>query len=184
MPENVTFANRYGLNVLVYAYGTDLSATGEDAVAPLLTIDFANTCEADISGDRVWATGGQGHVNRVAFNDPIQGTFRISTQLMTAKLLDLMAGNDIALENTADEIVFQNAANGTPVYYMVVATTVWQGEDKKSYAETLTFHKVCPRRALNISYSGEGDPTSVDVEFDVLEDPNTHKVLTIKKVAN
>lgn len=165
-------ANRYGLDVKISAYGSA-------STTPLMTIDFANVCDVDISGDRTWATGGQAHVNKIAFNDPVQGTFKISTQILTSQLLQLMAGHDISKE-TGNTIVFKNTANSTPVYYVIEATTVWQDATGVTYAETLTFHKACPKRALNISYSGEGDPTSVDIEFDALQDDDG-KVLTIVK---
>ena len=60
------------------------------------------------------------------------------------------------------------------------AETVWHDADGLTYAETLTFHKACPKRAFNISYSGDGDPTSVDVEFDLMQDA-AGKVLTVVK---
>lgn len=171
---NVTqFANRYGLDIKIFALGEDPTEG-----TPFMTIDFANVCDVDIGGDRTWATGGQAHSNKIAFNDPIEGTFTISTQIMTSQLLALMAGQDI--ESTENEVVFRNFANATPKYYLIVATTVWQDAAGTTYAEDMTFHKACPRRALNISYSGEGDPTSVDIEFDALEDAEGN-ILTIKK---
>lgn len=173
LTNTTQFANRYGLDVKIFALGTD--TTTEE---PLMTIDFANVCDVDISGDRTWATGGQAHVNKIAFNDPIQGTFKISTQILTSQLLALMAGGDISGAET--EVVFQNTANSTPSYYIIMATTVWQDAEGATYNETLTFHKACPKRALNVSYNGEGDPTSVDIEFDALQDADG-KVLTIKK---
>lgn len=172
---NVTeFANRYGLNVEIFAI-TDSSMT-----SALMTIDFANVSDIELSGDRTWATGGQSHANKVAFNDPIQGTFTLSTQIMTSQLLALMAGEDIS--SVTDTVVFKNTSNSMPKYYIIKAVTVWQDEDGNTYNETLTFHKACPQRALNISYNGEGDPVSVDVVFDLLEDDN-HNVLTILKAA-
>jgi hypothetical protein len=178
LTNTTQFANRYGLNVKIFDLGTDVTAG--DAT-PLMLIDFANVCDVDISGDRVWATGGQSHSNKVAFNDPIQGTFTISTQILTNQLLALMSGNEIPETTGAEtEIVFQNSAMHMPKYYIVVADTVWQDAEGNTYAETLTFHKACPNRALNISYTGEGDPTSIDVVFDALEDTDG-KVLTIKK---
>mgnify|MGYP003310335098 CR=1 FL=1 len=166
------FANRYGLNISIYA-STDTSMS-----TALMTIDFANVSDIDISGDRTWATGGQGHVNKIGFNDPVQGTFKLSTQLMTMELLNLMAGGTAGSGTTT--VVFKNEANEVPKYYIIKAETVWQGADGATYDETMTFHKACPKRALNISYNGDGDPTSVDVEFDLLQDDNG-KVLTIAK---
>ena len=166
------FANRYGLNITIYA-ATDISMS--DA---LMTIDFANVSDIDISGDRTWATGGQGHVNKIGFNDPVRGTFKRSTQLMTMELLNLMAGGTAGSGTTT--VVFENKANDVPKYYIIKAETVWQDAAGLTYDETMTFHKACPKRALNISYNGDGDPTSVDVEFDLLQDENG-KVLTITK---
>ena len=166
-------ANRYGLDVQVFAY-TD-GTTGD---APLMTIDFANSCALDVSGERVWATGGQEHANMIAFNNPIQGTFTVSTQIMTAQLLALIASS--ADLTDADEIVFKNDALTAPQYFTLKAATVWQDAAGNVYSEILTFHKVSPQKAYNITYSGDGDPTSVDVVFDVLQ-AEDGKVLTVSK---
>jgi hypothetical protein len=166
------FANRYGLNISIYA------ATDTSMSSALTTIDFANVSDIDISGDRTWATGGQAHVNKIGFNDPIQGTFKLSTQIMTMELLNMMAGGTVGSGTTS--VVFENVANSMPKYYIIKAETVWQDEAGATYDETITFHKACPKRALNISYNGDGDPVSVDIEFDLLQDSNG-KVLTITK---
>lgn len=166
------FANRYGLNIEIYAH------TDAAMAAPLMEIDFANVSDVDLSGDRTWATGGQDHSNKIGFNDPIQGTLKLSTQIMTMELLTLMAGGDIS--TAATTVTFANTANTTPKYYIIKAETVWQDADGQTYSETLTFHKACPKRAFNISYNGEGDPTSVDVEFDLLQNADGD-VLTVTK---
>ena len=166
------FANRYGLNVTVYA------ASDTSMSSALMTIDFANVSDIDISGDRTWATGGQAHVNKIGFNDPVQGTFKLSTQIMTMELLNMMAGGTVGSGTTS--VTFENTANAMPKYYIIKAETVWQDAAGATYDETITFHKACPKRALNISYNGDGDPVSVDVEFDLLQDSNG-KVLTITK---
>lgn len=166
------FANRYGLNVEIYANDDTSMAS------PLMTIDFANVSDIDISGDRTWATGGQAHSNKVGFNDPIQGTFTLSTQIMTMELLNMMAGGTAGSGSTT--VVFENTASTMPKYYIIKAETVWQDAAGAVYDETMTFHKASPQRALNITYNGEGDPVSVDVVFDLMEDTNG-KVLTITK---
>jgi hypothetical protein len=171
--KTTQFANRYGLNVEIYAS----SGTSE---APLMTIDFANVSDISLSGDRTWATGGQDHVNKIGFNNPIEGTFKLSTQIMTMELLNLMAGGTPGGSETVTEVVFENTANTTPKYFVIKAATVWQDASGVTYAETLTFHKACPKRAFNISYSGDGDPTSVDIEFDLMQDADG-KVLTVAK---
>lgn len=166
------FANRYGLNVTIYAH------TDTEMASPLTVIDFANVSDVSLSGERVWATGGQDHANKIGFNDPLQGTLTLSTQIMTIELLALMSGGDVTTTGTT--VAFGNDTNTAPKYYIIKAETVWQDSDGSTYSETLTFHKACPKRAFNISYNGEGDPTSVDVEFDLLQDAEG-KVLTVSK---
>ena len=170
--KTTQFANRYGLNVAFYAESDASMQT------PLISVDFANVSDIEISGDRVWATGGQGHVNKIGFDNPIQGTFKLSTQILTSELLTLMAGGDIASATTTVE--FKNTANTAPKAYIVKAETVWQDASGTVYDEVMTFHKALPKKALNISYNGDGDPTSVDIEFDLMENAD-HKVLTITK---
>ena len=170
--KETQLANRYGLDVEIFA------STDTEMATALMKIDFANVSDIQLSGNRTWATGGQNHANRIGFNDPIEGTFKLSTQIMTVELLSLMAGSDIATGTSA--VVFKNTSNATPKYYTIKAKTVWQDKNGVTYAEELTFHKACPRRAFNISYSGEGTPTSVDVEFDLMEDGNGD-VLTVKR---
>lgn len=166
------FANRYGLNIEIFAHTDTAMAT------PLMAIDFANVSEVNIAGERTWATGGQDHANKIGFNDPLQGTLKLSTQIMTMELIALMSGSSI--DGTATTVTFVNNTNTAPKYYIIKAETVWQDADGNTYSETLTFHKACPKRAFNISYNGEGDPTSVDVEFDLLQDAEG-KVLTVSK---
>lgn len=176
LTNTTQFANRYGLNIKIYEYTDGTVPTG-DSATPKCTVDFANVTDIEVNGDITWATGGQGHVNKIGFNDPMTGTFKLSTQIMTVELLKTFACDTTT---TAGTVVFKNAANSTPKYYTISAETVWQDAAGATYSETMTFHKVCPKRALNLSYSGEGDPMSVDFEFDLLEDANGN-MLTIKK---
>jgi hypothetical protein len=174
LTNTTQFANRYGLNIEFY------KSTDTEMATKLLTVDFANVSDIDITGEITWATGGQGHVNKIGFNDPIQGTFKISTQLMTTELLNLVAGNDVSDSATTGEVVFKNSTHSMPKYYIIKAETVWQDKDGNVYTESMKFHKACPKRAFNISYSGEGDPTSVDLEFELMQDDDGN-VLTITK---
>ena len=65
LTNTTQFANRYGLNIKIYDYELDeQGAVVEPTGTPKMLIDFANVCDVDISGDRVWATGGQaGHIH-------------------------------------------------------------------------------------------------------------------------
>ncbi len=174
MSTPIQFSNRYGLDITIKKF--------DAAADPGLIINFANVCDVNIGGDRVWATGGKDHSNKIAFNNALEGTFKISTQIMTTQLLALMSGADdpASIDDEGDVIFKNDAASACPEYFTISATTVWQDAKGVTYSETMTFHKVCPKRALNISYSGTGDPTSVDVEFDVLADADGN-VVTIKK---
>lgn len=168
-------ANRYGLNTKIYDYSTYTGTSDTE----LLTIDFANVSDIQLSGDTVWATGGQSHGNIVGFNNPLTGTFKLSTQIMTTQLLALIAGQD--LSTTTDTVVFENtAANTMPKYFVITSETVWQSKDGETFNEDLTFHKAIAKRALNIQYNGDGDPVSVDIEFELAQNDDG-KLLTIKK---
>lgn len=173
--KTTQLSNRYGLNIKIH------DITDSSFESPLMTIDFANIGDINLSGDRSWATGGQAHVNKIGFNNPLEGTFKISTQIMTMELLTLMAGKAPSAGTTS--VVFENSTNAMPKYFIIKAETVWQDDAGTTYAENLTFHKVCPKRGLNIQYSGDGDPTSVDIEFDIMQDEDG-KVLTIEKTDN
>ena len=175
LTNELSFANRYGLNVQIYKY-----PKAEDAEVAI-AVDFANECSLEITGDITWATGGQTASKLVGFHNPMEGTFTISTQLMNTQLLELVSGNDISESTgTASAITFKNTYDSI-YYYVIVADTVWQDETGKTYTETVTIHKALPKRAYNITYNGEGDPTSLDIEFELLEDGETKQIVTIEK---
>lgn len=172
-------ANRYGLNTRIYDYAN--YKEGEDNT-PLINVTFANISEVNISGDTVWATGGQSHGNIVAFNNPLTGSFKLSTQILTSELIALMAGEDIATATT--EVTFRNTALSTmPKYFVIESDTVWQDKFGEVLDEKLTFHKATAKRAFNISYNGDGDPVSVDIEFELGQN-DEGKVLTTSRSAH
>lgn len=156
-----SFANRYGLNVVISKYGAE---TGESTI----TVDFANECALDLQGDTTWATGGQNAAKKVGFPNPYEGTFKISTQLMTEQLLALLSGADATGE--VSSIVFKNDSEAATVYYVIEGETVWKTTGGATKTEAVKMHKALPKRAYNITYNGSGDPVSVDIEFDLMED--------------
>lgn len=173
-------ANRYGLNTKLYDYSTYVKASDKSTVQPLITIDFANVSEVNISGDTTWATGGQSHGNIVAFNNPMTGSFKLSTQILTSELIAVMAGEDFSADST--EITFKNTALSTmPRYFVIVSDTVWQDKDGTVCDETLTFHKAMAKRAYNISYNGDGDPVSIDIEFELGQNDAGEVLTTSRK---
>jgi len=167
------FANRCGLNVSLFEYSKGTDAAG-------VVVDFANECSLDIASDITWATGGQYASKLVGFNNPVEGTFRISTQLMTKQLLALISGADVS--GSVDTIVFKNVAAEATIYYVIEADTVWKNPEGTTETEHIVIHKALPKRAYNITYNGAGDPVSVDIEFELMEDDN-HEVVTITKGA-
>ncbi len=171
LTDAMQFANRCGLNVNIYKY----PKAGE---ASAVEVPFANECALDLSGDITWATGGKAASKLIGFPNPIEGTFKISTQIMTNALLALISGADATQDAT--EITFKNDPDAATVYYVIEADTVWKNKIGETEAENIVVHKALPKRAYNITYNGSGDPVSVDVEFELLEDADG-KVVSITK---
>lgn len=161
MAKNI-MANRCGLDLKIYAYVAD--GTIADEATPLATIDYANEVSIELTSDMVWATGGQEHGKIVGFNNPIEGTLKISTQMVSMELLTLISGGDISKAST--KVSFKNS-NSAPTFYIIKGETMWVGEDGKVYTETVTAFKACAKRNYNVTYSGDGDPQSLDVEFEL-----------------
>ena len=175
LTDAMQFANRCGLNVNIYKYPKGASASAVE-------VPFANECALDLSGDITWATGGQVASKLIGFQNPIEGTFKISTQIMTDALLALISGVDAT--QTATEIVFKNDMDANTIYYVIEADTVWKDKSGTTKEEHIVVHKALPKKAYNITYNGSGDPVSVDVEFELLgdiQDDGTEKVVTITK---
>lgn len=82
-----TFANREVIDGIFYDYSTK---------APFLNCDFANVTTTEITGETVFAYGGQGHPKRVPFSGERGGTITIETQIQTPKLYALITGADIS----------------------------------------------------------------------------------------
>lgn len=229
-------ANRKGLNTRLYKY-SDKSL--------FMNIDFANISVVDLSSNRVFATGGQNQGKRVGFDDPIEGTLRLSTQIVPLEIIALccsstgvttgadlairevltcatagtitlsetpvagtlyvfaqaqdMAGTPAATTSTGTSVTIDGATvgdkyvayyinadaeaqtvffdnNDTPSDYIIYSDTVWKGEDDTVYAEQIHAYKAMPQKALSMTYQGSGDPISIDITFDLLED-NDGKVI-------
>lgn len=151
-------ANRYGLNIKLYTFADTADFTGNAAAE----IDFANEVSLELASDTVWATGGQAHTNRIGFNNPYEGTLRISTQLVTMELLNIITNGTLS-DTTAH---FKSTTAGlTPKYYLIKGETVWQDEDGTTYTETIKCYKACVKPGYSVTYNGSGDPQSLDVEF-------------------
>lgn len=174
LTDAMQFSNRYGLDVTIKEYGT----TG--TVAAL--VPFANECSLSLTSDITWATGGTNASKIIGFHNPIEGTFKITTQVITDDLIEIIAN---AATGT-DGIVFSNNPKANTKYYVIEATTVWKDKAGTAKSELITIHKAMPKRAYNITYNGSGDPVKIDIEFELLGDVQTdgsEKVVTVKKTA-
>lgn len=167
-------ANRYGLHTKVFNYPK------ADNDSPVLTIDFANITDIELTSDVIWATGNRNHDNQVPFDEPYQGSFTFQTQCIPLQLLALIT-ND-AVSNDVGEVVFKNDLNGTasPKFYVLESDTIWKDENGEILNETMTAYKARPRKNYTASYSGTGDPQSISVVFDMVGDP-TGNVLKIER---
>lgn len=162
LAKTTQVANRCGVDLKIYKYKAD--GTIEEEGTPLLTIDFCNEVSWEITSDSVCATGGQTHANKIGFVNPVEGTMTISTQIITPQIMRLAAGNDISTEETA--AVYKNdAAVLSPTYYIITGDTLWQDKDGVVYHEEIKAYKAFVVPGGSGTYTGEGDPQSIDIEF-------------------
>lgn len=161
MTNTTKMANRYGLNLTLTNIADDTDT---------MTIEFANEVSIEVSGEITWATGGQAHVNKIGFKDPLEGTFKISTQEQTMQLLHLIAGESLATEgNTAS---FKDDPSVALRYYKIEGKTVWKDEEGTAYSEDIVAYKCLVKPNYSATYNGSGDPISIDVEFEMSTDAN------------
>lgn len=161
LTKTTQYANRRGMDLKFYAI-TDTACE-----TPLLTVDYCNQVSVDLSGSTVWATGGQNHANKVPFEDPMEGTLTISTQIMTTELLALLAGKDMTSFD-GNEVIWNN--RDAIKFYIITGETVWKDKDGVTYAETIKAYKASPQKAYSKDYTGEGDPSELEIVFDLAED--------------
>lgn len=161
-------ANRYGLNLYFYKYGQ------KDA-APCAVIDFANEVSIELSTDLVWATGGQSFKKMVGFKNPYEGTLTITTQITNNTLLSLLSGGDGELAN--GKAVFSDTDKQNN-YFVIKGYTSYKAEDGTVAYEEITAHKAMVAPGFSTSYTGDGDPQSIDIEFQLAADGDNN-VLTL-----
>ncbi len=78
-------ANRKGAKIQLYKY-SDKSL--------FAYIDFANSVSIELNSNRVYATGGDSGARQVGFDDPIEGTLKISTQIVPIEFMALACSPD------------------------------------------------------------------------------------------
>ena len=168
-------ANRYGLNLYFYKYGAaDNDYTDPSKAAAV--IDFANEVAIELSSDVVWATGGRGHKRMVGFRNPYEGTMTITTQITNDVLLDILTGGDGS--EAGRKHVFKNTDDNN--YFEIRGYTVYKGENGEVVYENLIAHKALVTPSYSMSYTGDGDPQSVDIEFQLAAN-DEDEVLTLER---
>lgn len=91
MAFNPNMSNREVANLSLITYETGL---------PFLYVDFANLSTTNLQADRVFAVGGQGAPNRIAFDGKRQGTLKVETQITPMKFYAMLAGSNISTTAT------------------------------------------------------------------------------------
>lgn len=165
-------ANRQGLDLYFYKYGADVEPN-----SPVAVIDFANSVAIELSSDLVWATGGRGFKKIVGFKNPSEGTLTITTQITNNVLLSLLSGGDG--QGTEEEFKFSDADTKNN-YFIIKGYTLYKAEDGSIAYEELTACKAMVAPGFSTSYTGDGDPQSVDIEFQLAADDNDD-VLILKR---
>ena len=224
-------ANRKGLNTRLYRY-SDKSL--------FMNIPFGKVTAVDASASRVYATGGQNDGKMVGFDDPAEGTFKITTQIIPIEIIALacspdgvsegadwavrevlkatagkitltaepivgtlyvypknadLDGEPVATTAAASDVTIADAEEGdeyvayylknvkdaktvtlnnnvTPGTYIIYSDTTYKAEDDTIVAEQIHCYKAMPQKAISLSYQGSGDPASMDLTFDLMEDDN------------
>lgn len=223
-------ANRKGANIQLWKYA-DKSLYSY--------IDYANSVSVEITSNRVYATGGDSAARQVGFDDPIEGTLKIATQIVPIEFVALACSPDgvesggeigkrekltvatagkIALSDrpvagtlyvyaadsdldgepvsttaTDKEVTITDAKVGdtfiayyivasenaksatfsnakTPGCYIVYGDTVWKDTNDTIQAEHFKAYKAMPQKSFSITYQGSGDPLSMEMTFDLMED--------------
>lgn len=69
---------------------------------------------------------------------------------------------------TAKKVTFSNKA--FPKAYIIWADTCYKDSDDDIIDETIHAYKAVPQAAISLTYQGTGDPMSLDITFDLMED--------------
>lgn len=85
--SNPNMANREVCDLIFVDYSTK---------KPFLNLDFANVTTTELTGESVFAYGGQGHPKRIQFSGEKSGTLTIETQIQTVKLWQLITGGEVS----------------------------------------------------------------------------------------
>jgi len=123
MSVNQNMANREVCDLTFVDYKTKV---------PFLVCDYANTTTTDITGETVYAYGGQGYSPRITFNGKKGGTLKIETQIQPFQLYSMMTG--AAIETSANFIKKETATTTTEVPTITLTGTPATGSPCNVFA--------------------------------------------------
>lgn len=198
--SNTVFAKKKGTNAVGFDDPIESSISIECQVVPTKlyslvsdgTIDTTanvatkKTIEATTAGEiTLTETAVAGTVFIYAMDDfagtAIKGTYDTTTKKFTATNTSDIAVNTnyevayIKVESTGVKSIKFNNSKGTKSYYVTMLTTEKDEQDNVT-AKKIICYKVKPKRSLDLSYSSEGEPISVKIDCDCLEDADGNQI--------
>lgn len=196
MNEFTSFANRDVNNLNFVTYKTQ---------KPFLYFPFANVTTTDLTGEAVYAYGGQGHPKRVGFNGDRGGTIKIDTQMQSAKLYSLITGADITKTanwlkrvevvatgsgitladtpiNKSVNVYDINDDCGTPLTVVVKGSTI-TGEAIKADTEYVVYYQVVLTDVQNISIKSTTFPKAFIIYGDTWDKTADDEIIAQKMIA-
>jgi|GEM_PF-3250176 len=173
--QTTQFANRSGLDLKFYKYEKSRGANGFKSAEDPLVVDFVNSCTLETSGDTVWATGGMGFKRKIGFDNPLEGTFTIETQITNPAVWAMIAGLDPKAFDKK-RINFSNDPKRRKFYFVLECVTFYRDEDGVNHTQNITLHKASVQRAFSAGYTGDGDPQSITITLDLADNEDADLV--------
>lgn len=158
----------------LFSDGT-LSSTGIDCVTKKVKAATAGSLTLSLTGDTsaTIITGSVGVWK--ADGTPIEGTFADATKKFTAtETTDIAANTEyeisfLAKRTTGVQTISIDNSK-LPKDYFITMSTVEKDTQGTLVPYQMTAYKATPQRNFEVSFSSEGDPASVTLTFDLLED--------------
>jgi len=175
LEKTTLFANRSGLDLKFFKYDKSRGAYGFKADEDPLLVNFVNSCSLETNGDTAWATGGMGFKRLIGFDNPLEGTFTIETQLTNPAVWAMLAGLD-PKDFNKKKINFSNDPKRRKFYFVLECVTLYKDEEGVNHTQNITLHKASVQRAFSVSYTGDGDPQSITITLDLADNENSDLV--------
>lgn len=131
MDKNTTFGSREVVEFIAVDYASDV---------PFLNAPWANTTATEITGEAVYAYGGQGHPKRIVFHGEKGGTFTFETQIQTMQLYSFISGAEIKTGANTPDFLFREeikaTGEGETATTLTVGHTIAANSDVKVYPKS------------------------------------------------